>query len=277
MSRPERRLRQFEPKNIKRGFLGSGALHLLAFVALVSLPVVLYKQLERKKPPQIEVNFAFDKPAQLSGLPEPADEVEVVPPDDYEARVKEAEEEQSQLLEESWHGKPSPLTSWPVEKDWLTNPTAYEPFSNKPKVSVIDVPDTPTPQPDPPKPVIQPEPKVDPSPIPPGPPPSTLSTQRPDPVPDPKACPDPQYPLQALRRRLQGVAQILVEVDSQGKVVTARVTQTSGHGILDRAALDAVKKWTFLPALENGVAVPGATVIPIRFHFKSSGPVRAEN
>lgn len=268
MSRPERRPRLFEPKNIKRGFLGSGALHVLAFVALLSLPVVLYQQLERKAPPQIEMNFVADPQATLPGLPEPSPEVEVVPPEDYEARLKEAEEEQAQeLAEEPWRSEPSPLSSWPVEEQWLNNPNAYRQFVNKPKVSIIDVPPTPTP-PVNPVPEVNPKPPVDPAPAPP-PSPSSTATQRPDPVPDPQASPDPTYPWQALRRRLQGVAQILVEVDSNGKVVSARVAQTSGHGILDRAALDAVKKWTFLPALKDGVAVPGAAVIPVNFHFKS--------
>ncbi len=270
MSRPERRTRQFEPKNIKRGFLGSGALHVLTFGVLLSLPVVLYRQMERKSPPKIDVNFVAELPEQSPGLPESIPEVEVVPPEDYEARLKEAEEALSQEAEVDWQREPSPLQSWPVDKAWLTNPDSYQQLIKKPKVSVIDIKPAP---PKDPKPKSDPPPIVDPpAPVNPDPTPSVTATvKRPDPVPDPKASPDPVYPWQAVRRRLQGVAKVLVEVDSHGKVVTARISQTSGHGILDRAALDAVKKWTFLPALKDGKPVPGAAVVPVNFHFKPNG------
>jgi TonB family protein len=274
MSRPERRTRQFEPKNIKRGFLGSGALHVLAFGVLLSLPVVLYRQIERRSPPQIEVNFVADALLDAHDLPEPMAEVEVVPPDDFEARLKEAEvDPQLQEVEVDWQRRPSPLQSWPADKPWLTSPDSYQQWIKKPKVSVIEIKPAP---PQDPQPKTDPPPKAEPiAPVPPTPPtpaPSVSATvKRPDPVPDPKASPDPVYPWQALRRRLQGVTQVLVEVDIFGKVVTARVSQTSGHGILDRAALDAVKKWTFLPALKDGKPVPGAAVIPVNFHFKPDG------
>lgn len=268
MSRPERRHRQFEPKNIKRSFLGSGLLHVLALGVLLSLPVVLYRQLERRKPPQVEFSFTQDLSAQMDLLPEPVPEVEVVPPEDFEARLKEAEEEPPVEVED-WSREPSPLSKWPLEQHWVNNPRAFEKFVTKPKATAVDLPPTeskpkPTPIPTPSQ-VDQPKPRPAPD-----PPPASNTQKRPDPIPDPTASPDPTYPWQALRRRLQGVAQILVEVDSKGKVVTARVAQTSGHGILDRAALDAVKKWKFLPALKDGKPVPGAALIPVNFHFKAN-------
>jgi periplasmic protein TonB len=272
MSRSQRRLQQFEPKQIRRGFWGSSALHVFALLVLGSVPIAIFSQLDRESPPQIGVELEMLMPTPaLPGLPQPAPEVEVVPPEDYEARLKEAEMDSPLDLDERVFN-PSPLQSWPVTKQLLTNPNAYQkppvqPSEESPTHVVTTItsvkPIVPKVEPDPPATV--PEVAIPPSN--PASPPSGLS-QRPDPEPDPKASPDPQYPWQALRRRLQGVVQILVEVDSSGKVVNARVAQTSGHGILDRAALDAVKKWTFLPALKDGVAVPGAAVIPIRFHFK---------
>jgi protein TonB len=148
------------------------------------------------------------------------------------------------------------LESWPSKSDWLEERWAYR-AAEKP----------PVPQS---KPAI--EASVDLKPLPPVTDPgnssSSATPDQSDPISDPQASPRPIYPWQAISRRLQGVVQVLVEVDSNGNVVSARVAQTSGHGILDRAALEGVKKWKFLPAQKEGKAVPGAVLIPIRFHFQ---------
>ena len=57
----------------------------------------------------------------------------------------------------------------------------------------------------------------------------------------------PQYPLLSARRGEQGAAVMQLRVDEAGRVVEAKVARSSGSGRLDRAALDAVRKWKFAP------------------------------
>lgn len=60
--------------------------------------------------------------------------------------------------------------------------------------------------------------------------------------------PAPKYPQTALRNRYKGTTMVLIEVEPSGAVANASVHQTSGHEILDNAAVDVVKtRWRFPP------------------------------
>jgi protein TonB len=48
-------------------------------------------------------------------------------------------------------------------------------------------------------------------------------------------------------------------------VTSAEVLSSSGHGSLDQAALEAVRRTTFDPALQDGKPVVCRIVIPVRF------------
>lgn len=67
----------------------------------------------------------------------------------------------------------------------------------------------------------------------------------------------PDYPIEALRKGLGGNTVLKLCVDASGKVTSAEVSKSSGHQMLDDAAL----KWTktlarFHPAQASGQAVP---------------------
>lgn len=79
--------------------------------------------------------------------------------------------------------------------------------------------------------------------------------------------PPPKYPPRARRRGYRGVTILAAEILADGTVGELRVKTSSGHGILDEAALRAVKTWTFEPARENGIAVRGRVDIPVRFEL----------
>jgi protein TonB len=66
----------------------------------------------------------------------------------------------------------------------------------------------------------------------------------------------PKYPPQSVRGGEQGNAGVQLRVDERGRVVEARLARSSGFPRLDRAALDAVRKWKFAPA-ERGSAPNG--------------------
>jgi protein TonB len=73
------------------------------------------------------------------------------------------------------------------------------------------------------------------------------------------------YPPLALRRGIQGVVLLAVNVDRAGAVVHAEVTKSSGHDVLDRAAIRAARKWRFRPALDNGRPIAARYVRAVRF------------
>ena len=56
-------------------------------------------------------------------------------------------------------------------------------------------------------------------------------------------------------------------VAADGKVVLARVAQTSSNTLLDEAALVSLRELRFVPYFENGVALPVTVVAPITFKF----------
>jgi protein TonB len=55
------------------------------------------------------------------------------------------------------------------------------------------------------------------------------------------------YPLEARRARIEGVVQLHVTLMPDGRLVDARVEQSSGHPLLDRAALDLLARASPLP------------------------------
>ncbi len=77
----------------------------------------------------------------------------------------------------------------------------------------------------------------------------------------------PKYPPQALRSGVEGSVSVRVEVDASGMPTDVKVVERSGERSrdLDRAVTDAVRKWRFEPAMENGKAVAGAVVVPVEF------------
>ena len=85
------------------------------------------------------------------------------------------------------------------------------------------------------------------------------------PIPLPGSTPAPRYPGGALRRGESGTVMVRVEVDAAGMPAGVALVQRSGSRDLDRAAMEAVRKWRFQPAQRDGQAVAGSLVIPVDF------------
>lgn len=79
----------------------------------------------------------------------------------------------------------------------------------------------------------------------------------------------PLYPPEARAMKLQGVVMLLVSVDAEGRVTDARLSHSCGHQILDRAALNAVRSWRFLPARQSNQPISATVEIPIRFSLSA--------
>ncbi|MGQ9645740.1 MAG: energy transducer TonB [Thermodesulfobacteriota bacterium] len=80
--------------------------------------------------------------------------------------------------------------------------------------------------------------------------------------------PRPVYPREARRKGFQGEVVLRVEVLSNGLVGQVEVKKSSGHEILDRTALSAVKEWKFIPAKRGENAIPFWVNIPIKFQLQ---------
>jgi protein TonB len=74
----------------------------------------------------------------------------------------------------------------------------------------------------------------------------------------------PAYPTDARRAREQGTVKLLVLVGTDGRVSDIKVAASSGSQRLDRAALQAVRRWRWSPTLNGGIAtaVRGYVTIP---------------
>lgn len=80
-----------------------------------------------------------------------------------------------------------------------------------------------------------------------------------------RSNPTPDYPLPSRRRREEGIVLLDVVVQADGTPSAIKLNRSCGHALLDRAALDAVRRWTFEPARAAGVAVSSLVVVPVRF------------
>jgi TonB family protein len=75
----------------------------------------------------------------------------------------------------------------------------------------------------------------------------------------------PEYPREAFEARIQGTVLVEALVDERGHISKARVVQSVPG--LDEAALDAVRKWQFEPAMKNGKPVATIIHIPVAFRI----------
>ena len=78
--------------------------------------------------------------------------------------------------------------------------------------------------------------------------------------------PAPRYPQEALRRNIGGIVRVQVVVSPDGSVERLELASSSGDRYLDRAALEAVRRWRFTPAVRNGQPVTATVIVPLEFN-----------
>jgi len=88
------------------------------------------------------------------------------------------------------------------------------------------------------------------------------------PLPIDGQSPPPVYPPAALRRGETGTAIVRIQVDAEGLPGGVALIQRSGSRDLDRAAMEAVRKWRFQPAIEDGEPIAGSVDIPVEFNLQ---------
>jgi len=71
------------------------------------------------------------------------------------------------------------------------------------------------------------------------------------------------YPLEAVERGLEGEATVLLFLDTSGNVIASRLEASSGHALLDNAALAAARSLRGLPD-----SAPREALLPVRFRLR---------
>lgn len=78
----------------------------------------------------------------------------------------------------------------------------------------------------------------------------------------------PEYPAAMRDKKASGVVTVNCLVDEKGNVSESRVEKSTNEAF-DQAALEAVKRWKFKPARQDGNPVSIRVSIPVRFVFES--------
>jgi len=71
------------------------------------------------------------------------------------------------------------------------------------------------------------------------------------------------YPPEAIERGLEGEALVLLFLDESGNAIAARIEASSGHALLDAAAVRAARTLRAMPA-----STPREAVLPVRFRLR---------
>lgn len=77
----------------------------------------------------------------------------------------------------------------------------------------------------------------------------------------------PAYPGMARNRQIEGWVMVEITVDRNGGVRNPRVVQASPPGVFDQAAVEAIQRWRFKPALREGAPVEQRVRQKVNFHL----------
>lgn len=83
--------------------------------------------------------------------------------------------------------------------------------------------------------------------------------------------PAPAYPAVSRRRGEQGKTLLRVHVLPSGLPDEILIQQGSGFERLDRAAIEAVQRWKFVPAQQGGNRIAAWVIVPIQFSLQDFG------
>lgn len=156
---------------------------------------------------------------------------------------------------------PKPVRRKPVEQPRVEPPVVAARVEEAPEAASVAVPVKPEPEPELAPVVAAAAPVAAPEPDP-------LSVEPPRFNADYLDNPSPDYPRVSRRMGEEGRVLLRVLVSAGGLANRVLVKQTSGYVRLDEAALDAVRRWRFVPAQQGGNPVDAWVVVPITFSLK---------
>lgn len=80
--------------------------------------------------------------------------------------------------------------------------------------------------------------------------------------------PKPVYPPFSRRAGEEGRVLLRVRVSPEGAALAVEVEQSSGFARLDKAALEAVQKWRFIPARRGNEILETSVTVPLTFRIE---------
>jgi protein TonB len=86
--------------------------------------------------------------------------------------------------------------------------------------------------------------------------------------PDYEKSPELSYPPLAQQRGFQGKVMLKIMVSKEGRALRVVLVKSSGHTVLDRAAVKAVREWVFNPGKLNGVPIDMWVMVPVVYRLK---------
>ena len=75
----------------------------------------------------------------------------------------------------------------------------------------------------------------------------------------------PQYPQEAFVKKIEGIVELEIIIDANGRVARARVVKSIP--LLDAAAIQTVQQWVFSPAIKDGRPVATIASAPVQFRI----------
>ena len=78
----------------------------------------------------------------------------------------------------------------------------------------------------------------------------------------------PAYPGRARKRGQEGTVILRVLVNEEGRVADLEIEDSSGFGLLDRAAVSSVRKWSFEPGRQGEERIAMWVKVPVTFKLK---------
>lgn len=85
-------------------------------------------------------------------------------------------------------------------------------------------------------------------------------------MPEPKTKAEVIYPEEAMKAGVEGKVYVQMLVDAQGNVAEAKVLKSDAK-VLEKAALDAARQWTFSPGISKEKK-PVSVWVTVPFRFK---------
>lgn len=176
-----------------------------------------------------------------------------------------------------------PAVEVPITKAEIPPMTVelYRPPVEQPPPPVIPPPEETPPPPKVEKPKPKPVEKPKPAPVQqvvetPPPPPQPVAPPPPPPITPATANPGylrnpaPEYPELAVERGWEGTVILNVHVLGNGKPSSVEIKTSSGRNVLDNAAVQTVRRWSFVPAKQGETPVDSWVEVPIDFKLSNS-------
>jgi protein TonB len=86
--------------------------------------------------------------------------------------------------------------------------------------------------------------------------------------PDTAHNPPPRYPEMARRNGWEGRVMVRAHVSAAGRVTAVSLHQGCAYGVLNQAALAAVRTWRFRPGTIGGQAADSVVEVPVNFSLR---------